>query len=313
MTAKKVSLVAGGAGFIGRRLCEKLLEQNRHVVCVDIFFSSRPSNLKTLKKNPNFSFIKRDVTKSIALNGKIDEIWNLASPASPIHYQKNPIFTITTNFLGAKNLLDLAVKKKAKFLQASTSEIYGDPLAHPQKETYWGNVNPIGPRSCYDEGKRAAESLCADYKRVAKLDVKIIRIFNTYGPGMLPNDGRVVSNFIIQALSGKPLTVYGNGTQTRSFCYVDDLVEGMIKMMAGSLFGPVNFGNPNERSILEIAKLIIKLTGSQSKIIFKPLPQDDPEKRKPDIALAESKLNWHPRTDLEAGLKKTIDFFRISL
>lgn len=310
MSSSKTALVAGGAGFIGSHLCERLLKENRQVICLDNLYSGRLENVKTLENNPRFTFVNFDVSLPLNFTEKIDEIYNLASPASPIHYQKDPIFTASTNFNGTKNLLDLAFKNQARFLQASTSEVYGDPLEHPQKETYWGNVNPIGPRSCYDEGKRIAETLCVDYRRLRNLDVKIIRIFNTYGPRMREDDGRVVSNFITQALCGENLTIYGDGSQTRSFQYVDDLIEGILAVMERDIETPINLGNPDEYQIEELAEKIIKLTSSKSKIVFRPLPSDDPTRRRPDIAKAKALLDWSPKISLEEGLLRTIDFFR---
>ncbi|MDD3687457.1 MAG: SDR family oxidoreductase [Bacteroidales bacterium] len=307
---KKI-LVTGGAGFIGSHLCERLLNEGNEVICLDNFFTGSKSNVVHLLDNPYFELIRHDVTMPFFI--EVDEIYNLACPASPIHYQYNPIKTIKTSVMGAVNMLGLAKRIKAKILQASTSEVYGDPTVHPQTETYWGNVNPIGSRSCYDEGKRCAESLFVNYHKQNDVKIKIIRIFNTYGPRMHPNDGRVVSNFIVQALSNKPITIYGDGKQTRSFQYVDDLVEGMIRMMATPLdvTGPVNIGNPGEFTMLELADKIIALTGSRSKIEFYPLPEDDPIQRKPDISLAKSVLNnWEPNVNLENGLIKTIEYFK---
>lgn len=302
-------LVAGGAGFIGSHLCKKLIEDNNEVICLDNLFTGSLANIKILQNNKNFKFIQHDVEEPIDL--QVDKIFNLACPASPPHYQYNPVKTIRTSVVGMANLLELAKKCNATILQASTSEIYGNPLEHPQKETYWGNVNPIGIRSCYDEGKRCAETLMSDYHRQYGIDTKIVRIFNTYGPNMHPNDGRVVSNFIIQALKNEDITIYGDGNQTRSFCYVDDLVNALIKMMNTPDFcGPVNIGNPSERTILQLAELIIQLTKSSSKIIHKPLPSDDPTRRKPDITLAKSKLDWEPTIDIEEGLIKTINYFK---
>ncbi len=303
-------LVTGGAGFIGSHLCQKLLNEGNEIVCVDNFFTGSKDNIKNLLNNPYFEFIRHDIC--FPLYVEVDEIYNLACPASPIHYQFDPVQTTKVNVLGSINMLGLAKRLKIKILQASTSEIYGNPLEHPQTEDYWGNVNTIGPRACYDEGKRCAETLFFDYHRQHKLDIKVVRIFNTYGPKMHPNDGRVVSNFIIQALNGQDITVYGDGSQTRSFCYVDDLVDGIFSMMnANSGFtGPVNLGNPVESTVLELAKLVIELTDSKSKIIFKDLPQDDPEKRKPDISLAKDKLDWQPSIGLEEGLLRTIHYFK---
>ena len=303
-------LVTGGAGFIGSHLCQKLLNEGNEIVCVDNFFTGSKDNIKNLLNNPYFEFIRHDIC--FPLYVEVDEIYNLACPASPIHYQFDPVQTTKVNVLGSINMLGLAKRLKIKILQASTSEIYGNPLEHPQTEDYWGNVNTIGPRACYDEGKRCAETLFFDYHRQHKLDIKVVRIFNTYGPRMHPNDGRVVSNFIVQALNGQDITVYGDGSQTRSFCYVDDLVEGIFRMMNANngFTGPVNLGNPVEFTVLELAKLIIELTDSRSKIIFKDLPQDDPEKRKPDISLAKDKLDWQPSIELEEGLLRTIHYFK---
>ena len=307
---KKI-LVTGGAGFIGSHLCARLLEEGNYVICLDNYFTGSVNNILHLEKNPYFELVRHDITSPYS--AEIDEIYNLACPASPVYYQVDPIQTVKTSVMGAINMLGLAKRKKAKILQASTSEVYGDPFEHPQTESYWGNVNPIGPRSCYDEGKRCAETLFMDYHRQNDVRVKIIRIFNTYGPCMSPNDGRVVSNFIVQALQNKDITIYGDGTQTRSFQYVDDLIEGMVRMMnTGDDFtGPVNIGNPGEFSMLELAELIIKLTGTKSKIVFRPLPGDDPKQRKPDISLAKEKLGgWEPNIALEDGLKETIKYFR---
>ncbi|TAJ15696.1 SDR family oxidoreductase [Marinilabiliaceae bacterium JC017] len=303
-------LVTGGAGFIGSHLCERLLNEGNEVICLDNYFTGSKRNIIHLLDNPYFELIRHDVTHSYFV--EVDEIYNLACPASPVHYQYNPIKTIKTSVMGAINMLGLAKRIKAKVLQASTSEVYGDPLVHPQQEDYWGNVNPIGIRSCYDEGKRCAESLFLNYHRQNDVRIKIIRIFNTYGPRMLPNDGRVVSNFIVQALKGKDITIFGDGTQTRSFQYVDDLLEGMIRTMnTGDNFtGPVNIGNPNEFSMLELASAILELTNSASKITFRPLPQDDPTQRQPDISLAKQELNnWEPKIQLKEGLTKTIEYF----
>lgn len=307
----KQILVTGGAGFIGSHLCARLLEEGNYVICLDNYFTGSVNNILHLEKNPYFELVRHDVTSPYS--AEIDEIYNLACPASPVYYQVDPIQTVKTSVMGAINMLGLAKRKKAKILQASTSEVYGDPFEHPQTESYWGNVNPIGPRSCYDEGKRCAETLFMDYHRQNDVRVKIIRIFNTYGPCMSPNDGRVVSNFIVQALQNKDITIYGDGTQTRSFQYVDDLIEGMVRMMnTGDDFtGPVNIGNPGEFSMLELAELIIKLTETKSKIVFRPLPGDDPKQRKPDISLAKEKLGgWEPNIALEDGLKETIKYFR---
>jgi len=304
---KKI-LITGGAGFIGSHLCERLLNEGNEVVCVDNFFTGSKENIVHLMENKYFELIRHDITHHLLL--EVDQIYNLACPASPVHYQYNPIKTIKTSVLGVTNMLGLAKRVKATILQASTSEVYGDPKEHPQKETYWGNVNPIGIRSCYDEGKRVAETLMMDYHRQNNVDIKIVRIFNTYGPKMAENDGRVVSNFIVQALKGEDITVYGDGSQTRSFCYVSDLVDGFIRMMNSKDFtGPVNLGNPVETPIIEFAERIIKLTGSKSKIIHMPLPQDDPTQRKPDITLATEKLGWKPEVQLEDGLIKTIEYF----
>ncbi len=306
----KQILVTGGAGFIGSHLCERLLKEGNSVICMDNYFTGKKKNVLHLLNNPYFELVRHDVTFPYYV--EVDEIYNLACPASPIHYQFDPVSTVKTSVIGAINMLGLAKRIKARILQASTSEIYGDPAVHPQEESYWGNVNPIGLRSCYDEGKRCAETLFMDYHRQNKVDIKIIRIFNTYGPNMRPDDGRVVSNFIVQALKGEDLTIYGDGTQTRSFQYVDDLVEGMIRMMATENFtGPVNLGNPGEFTMLELAEMIIRMTGSKSKITFMPLPSDDPKQRKPDISLAKKMLNgWEPKVKLEEGLKPTIEYFR---
>ncbi len=304
-------LVTGGAGFIGSHLCNSLLDLGHNVICLDNLFTGSEYNIHDLIENPNFEFVNHDIIKPY-YRQDIDEIYNLACPASPIHYQYNPIKTIKTCTIGVINMLGLAKKNNAKILQASTSEVYGDPKTHPQCENYNGNVNPIGPRSCYDEGKRCSETLFMDYHRNYKLSIKIVRIFNTYGPNMALNDGRVISNFILQAIRGKDLTVNGDGAQTRSFQYIDDLVEGMIKMMDTSddFIGPVNIGNPNEITINELAYKILKLTNSKSKIILNDLPQDDPKRRNPDISLANDKLNWIPLIDLEDGLYKTIEYFK---
>ena len=305
-------LVTGGAGFLGSHLCERLLAAGNEVICLDNFFTGRKKNVQHVLNNPNFDLIRHDITIPILL--EVDKIYHLACPASPIHYQYNAIKTIKTNVLGTINMLGIAKRAKARILFASTSEVYGDPAIHPQKEDYWGNVNTIGIRSCYDEGKRVAETLMMDYHRQNKVDIKIIRIFNTYGPRMLPDDGRVVSNFIIQALKGEDITVYGKGSQTRSFCYVDDLVEGMVRMMDSENFtGPVNLGNPEEYTILEFAQKIIAMTGSKSKIAYKPLPSDDPQQRQPDITLAGQKLGWKPVVSVTDGLTKTIEYFRKEL
>jgi len=304
-------IVTGGAGFIGSHLCEYLLKKGERVVCIDNLFTGQIRNVIKLKKNKNFRLIKHDVIHPLYFKQKVDQIYNLACPASPVHYQFNAIRTIKANILGTINILGLAKKHKARMLQASTSEVYGDPLESPQKESYYGNVNPIGLRSCYDEGKRCAETLMFDYRRQNKVDIKVVRIFNTYGPKMAKNDGRVISNFIMQALERKGITVYGDGTQTRSFCYISDMIEGIYKMMnCEDFIGPVNLGNPNESTMLELANKIIKLTASKSKIIFKKLPQDDPKQRRPDITLARKKLKWKPKVNLEEGLIKTIDYFK---
>jgi UDP-glucuronate decarboxylase len=303
-------LITGGAGFLGSHLCERLLNDDNDIVCLDNFYTGNKDSITPFLANPHFELIRHDIINPVYL--EVDEIYNLACPASPVHYQLNPIKTIKANVIGVINVLGIAKRAKAKILQASTSEVYGDPEMHPQNESYWGRVNPIGIRSCYDEGKRAAECLMMDYRRQNGVNTKIVRIFNTYGPRMAINDGRVVSNFIIQSLQGIDITVYGDGSHTRSFCYVDDMVEGLIRMMncADDFYGPVNLGNPEEFTILELARLIIKLTKSASKIIFQPLPMDDPTQRKPDIALAGNKLGWKPKVDLEKGLKSTIEYFR---
>ena len=306
---KKKILVTGGAGFIGSHLCKRLLDQNNEVLCLDNYFTGSKMNVLSMIENPMFELIRHDIVNPYI--AEVDEIYNLACPASPIHYQHNPIQTVKISVMGAINMLETAKATGAKILQASTSEVYGDPKIHPQVESYWGNVNPIGERSCYDEGKRCAETLFMDYHRQSNLKIKIIRIFNTYGPNMHPNDGRVVSNFIVQCLRNEDITIYGDGNQSRSFQYVDDLIDGMIKMMEtpNSFIGPVNIGNPNEFTILELAQTVIKLTNSQSKLIFKKLPMDDPQQRRPDISLAKDKLNWSPKIELEEGLIKTINYF----
>ena len=303
-------LITGGAGFLGSHLCDALIEKGHDILCVDNFFTGNKSNISHLLTNPNFTLIRHDVT--FPLYVEVDQIYNLACPASPIHYQFDPVQTTKTSVHGAINMLGLAKRLKARILQASTSEVYGDPEIHPQTEEYWGRVNPIGIRSCYDEGKRCAETLFFDYWRQHKLEIKVMRIFNTYGPRMHPNDGRVVSNFIVQALNNKPITIYGDGSQTRSFCYVDDLITGMIKLMEShkSITGPINMGNPSEFTMIELAELVIKLTSSRSKLKFKPLPEDDPKQRQPNISLAKSKLNWSPKVSLEEGLNKTITYFK---
>ncbi len=307
---QKRVLITGGAGFLGSHLCDRLTEDGHDVLCLDNFFTGAKRNISHLIGRPNFELIRHDLVHPIFL--EVDEIYNLACPASPIHYQYNPVKTVKTNVMGAINMLGVAKRVKAKILQASTSEVYGNPTVHPQNEDYWGNVNTIGPRSCYDEGKRCAETLFFDYHRQNRVNIRVVRIFNTYGPRMHPNDGRVVSNFIVQALTNQDITVYGDGSQTRSFCYVDDLIEGLIRMMNGpdDFVGPVNLGNPTEFTILDLAEKTIRLTGSKSKIIFKPLPQDDPLQRRPDITLAKEMLQWEPSIDVEKGLNKTIEYFR---
>jgi len=305
---KKTILVTGGAGFIGSHLCKRLLNENHMVICLDNLFTGTLKNIVELEKNNNFEFVNHDITKPY-YRDNIDEIYNLACPASPIHYQSNPIKTVKTCTIGVINMLGLAKKNNAKILQASTSEVYGDPEIHPQKEDYNGNVNTLGYRSCYDEGKRCAETLFMDYKREHNLNIRIVRIFNTYGPNMTKNDGRVVSNFILQALNGKDITVYGDGSQTRSFQFIDDLVNGLIKMMNGNSVGPINLGNPIELSMKDLAAMVIKLTNSSSNIIYNELPEDDPKRRRPDINLAKSILDWSPIIDLEIGLQKTINYF----
>ena len=304
-------LVTGGAGFVGSHLCKRLLDEGNEVICLDNYFTGSKSNILDLLNNPFFEIVRHDITEPYF--AEVDEIYNLACPASPVHYQYNPIKTIKTSVLGAINVLGLAKRVKARVLQASTSEVYGDPHVHPQSESYWGNVNPIGLSSCYDEGKRCAETLFVDYHLQNNVDIKIIRIFNTYGPNMNPNDGRVVSNFIVQALNGEDITIFGDGSQTRSFQYVDDLVEGMIRMMNSEkeFLGPVNLGNPNEFTMIELAEKILEFTRSKSKIIHMPLPQDDPKQRQPDISLAQEKLKgWKPNIELEEGLVKTIEYFK---
>ena len=303
-------LVTGGAGFLGSHLCERLLENGCDVICLDNFFTGSKANIRPMMGHPNFELLRHDIT--FPLYVEVDEIYNLACPASPIHYQFDPVQTTKTSVHGAINVLGLAKRLKAKVLQASTSEVYGDPQIHPQPESYWGHVNPVGIRSCYDEGKRCAETLFFDYYRQHKLNIKVARIFNTYGPNMHPYDGRVVSSFIVQALQDQSITVFGDGSQTRSFCYVDDLVEALVRLMNSpdDMTGPVNFGNPDEFSILELAEITIKLTNSRSKIIFKPLPQDDPLQRQPDISLAKKRLDWEPVVKLEDGLKQTIAYFK---
>ena len=309
MIRKKI-LVTGGAGFVGSHLCTRLLKEGNEVICLDNYFTGQKQNVIHLLDNPYFELIRHDVTAPFFV--EVDQIYNLACPASPVHYQYNPIKTMKTSVMGAINMLGLAKRVGAKILQASTSEVYGDPLVHPETESYWGHVNPIGERACYDEGKRSAETLFVNYHKQNKVDIKIIRIFNTYGPNMHPHDGRVVSNFIVQALQNQDITVYGEGNQTRSFQYVDDLVEGMIRLMNSrdGFTGPVNVGNPNEFTILELAQKVIKLTGSSSKIIYKPLPSDDPMQRQPDISLAKKELDWSPKVQLDEGLMHTINFFK---
>jgi UDP-glucuronate decarboxylase len=310
---RKRILVTGGAGFLGSHLCDRLLEQGHEVLCADNLYTGTKRNVDHLYDHPRFEFIRHDVT--FPLHVEVDAIYNLACPASPIHYQHDPVQTTKTSVLGALNMLGLAKRLRVPVLQASTSEVYGDPEVHPQTEAYWGRVNPIGIRSCYDEGKRCAETLFFDYRRQHALDIKVVRIFNTYGPRMHPNDGRVVSNFIMQALKGEAITIYGKGDQTRSFCYVDDLIDGMIRMMdtEDGFTGPVNLGNPEEFTILQLAELVLEMTGSRSKLAFKPLPEDDPVQRQPDISLARSRLAWQPTVTLRDGLKETISYFKTLL
>ena len=309
MTAgKKIVLVTGGAGFIGSHLCEKLLSKGCEVLCLDNFHTGNKENVKHLLQNPDFELLRYDVSDPINL--EVDEIYNLACPASPVHYQSDPIKTVITNVQGSVNMLNLARRNKAKILQASTSEVYGDPDVHPQVESYWGNVNPTGPRSCYDEGKRCAETLFFDYHREYGVDIRVARIFNTYGAKMCPNDGRVVSNFVVQALGGEPITVYGTGNQTRSFCYVSDMVNGLIKLMDSDITGPINIGNPTEITVSKLAEIISQKTGTKSEVIYKELPEDDPRRRMPDITLAKEVLNWEPKVKLEEGLDKTIKYFK---
>ncbi len=309
MSKKQIrNIVTGGAGFLGSHLIDRLINNGEEVICLDNFFTGHKSNICHLFGNPKFEFIRHDITEPILLEA--DRIWHLACPASPIHYQYNPIKTSKTSFLGSLNMLGLAKRLNARIFLASTSEIYGDPLEHPQNEKYRGNVNPIGPRSCYDEGKRIAETLFFDYKRMHNTDIRVTRIFNTYGPRMLPNDGRVVSNFINQALNGRDLTIYGDGRQTRSFCYVSDLIDGFIKLMNSNLSGPVNLGNPNEMSIIELGKKIINKINPELKIVFKEVPEDDPSRRKPDISLASKNLDWNAKIQIDDGLDKTIKFFK---
>ncbi len=304
------ALVTGGAGFLGSHLCERLLKDGKDVICLDNFFTGQKQNIANLMGNPFFEVVRHDVTFPYYV--EVDEIYNLACPASPVHYQFDPVQTTKTSVHGAINMLGLAKRTRARILQASTSEVYGDPEVHPQREDYWGRVNTIGIRSCYDEGKRCAETLFFDYWRQHQVDIKVVRIFNTYGPRMHPNDGRVVSNFIVQALEGRDITIYGDGSQTRSFCFADDLIEGFIKMMntEKGYPGPVNIGNPGEFTMLELAEMVLKLTASKSKLVFQPLPQDDPKQRRPDITLAKEKLGWEPTIPLEEGLKRTIDYFK---
>lgn len=306
-------LVSGGAGFIGSHLCTRLIEEGNYVICLDNFFTGRKANVEHLLGNRNFDLVEHDVINPFWTD--VEEVYNLACPASPIHYQYDPIKTNKTAMFGTYHMLGLAKRNRAKMLQASTSEVYGDPISHPQREPDWGNVNPIGIRSCYDEGKRCAETLCMDYYRQHGVQVKIIRIFNTYGPKMLPDDGRVISNFVVQALKGEDITIYGDGQQTRSFQYVDDLIEGMMRMMRteNGFTGPVNIGNPREFTMLQLAELVLKQTGSKSKLVFKPLPHDDPRQRRPDITLAQSKLDWQPTVPLEDGLLKVIEYFKSKL
>jgi UDP-glucuronate decarboxylase len=308
VNSKRV-LVTGGAGFLGSHLCERLLAQGDEVLCLDNFFTGRRANVAHLMDNPRFELMRHDVT--FPLYVEVDEIYNLACPASPVHYQFDPVQTTKTSVHGAINMLGLAKRTRAKIFQASTSEVYGDPAIHPQTEAYWGNVNPIGPRSCYDEGKRCAETLFFDYHRQHKLRIKVARIFNTYGPHMHPGDGRVVSNFIVQALKGEPITIYGDGSQTRSFCYVDDLIEGFLRLMAtgDDVTGPINLGNPAEFTMLELAELVTEITGSRSKLVHMPLPQDDPKQRQPDISLAARHLDWAPKVPLREGIKATVAYF----
>jgi len=310
VTNRKRVLVTGGAGFLGSHLCERMLSDGNEVLCVDNFYSGTKDNIAHLMLNPHFELLRHDVC--FPLHVEVDEIYNLACPASPVHYQRDPVQTTKTSVLGAMNMLGLAKRTGAKILQASTSEVYGDPEVHPQKESYWGHVNTIGIRSCYDEGKRCAETLFFDYKRQHEVDIKVVRIFNTYGPRMHPNDGRVVSNFIVQALRNEDITIYGDGSQTRSFCYADDLIDGFVRMMASDkgVTGPINIGNPGEFSMIELAQAILTQVGGTSKLVFKPLPQDDPRQRRPDITLAKQHLNWEPRVNLNVGLEKTIAYFR---
>jgi len=309
MHLRKRCAVTGGAGFLGSHLCERLLNEQQDVLCIDNLYTGSKRNIVNLLGNPYFELLRHDITYPLYI--EVDEIYNLACPASPIHYQNDPVQTTKVNVHGSINMLGLAKRLKIRIMQASTSEVYGNPFEHPQKETYWGNVNPIGPRSCYDEGKRCAETLFFDYHRQHGLDIKVARIFNTYGPRMHPNDGRVVSNFIVQALTGQPITIYGNGKQTRSFCYVDDLIEGFMRLMntPKGFTGPVNLGNPVEFSIMDLADMVMEMTASKSELVRKPLPQDDPVMRKPDISIAQEKLGWQPKVPLREGLRKTIDYF----
>jgi UDP-glucuronate decarboxylase len=307
--ARKTILVTGGAGFLGSHLCDRLIERGHDVICADNLFTGAKRNIEHLLNHPRFEFLRHDVTFPLYL--EVDEIYNLACPASPVHYQHDPVQTTKTSVHGAINMLGLAKRLKCKIFQASTSEVYGDPAEHPQRESYWGHVNPIGPRSCYDEGKRCAETLFFDYHRQHKLEIKVARIFNTYGPRMHPNDGRVVSNFVVQCLKGAPITIYGDGSQTRSFCYADDLIEGFLRLMAtpAEVTGPINLGNPGEFTIRQLAELTVEMTGSKSKLTFVDLPQDDPKQRRPDITLARAHLGWEPKIPLQAGLAKTIAYF----
>ncbi len=304
---RKRILITGGAGFLGSHLCDKLIE-SADIICLDSFFTGTKSNVAHLLSSPHFELIRHDIVRPILL--EVDQVYNFASPASPVHYQYNPIKTVKTNVIGTMNMLGLARRVRARILQASTSEVYGDPIEHPQKETYWGNVNPIGIRSCYDEGKRVAETLMMDYHRQNRVDIRIVRIFNTYGPRMAVNDGRVVSNFVLQALRNEPITLFGEGLQTRSFCYVSDLLEGIVRLMnTDGLTGPVNIGNPAEMTVRELAELIIEMTGSRSPLVHRDLPSDDPTQRRPDITLAKEKLDWEPKVTLREGLARTIDYF----
>ena len=311
----KTILITGGSGFLGSHLCKKMLDEGNNVVCLDNLETGSLENIKSLNNNKNFSFINKDIISKIDLKQDIDEIYNLACPASPINYQKDPVKTNKTSVLGVLNILDFALLKNAKIFHASTSEVYGNPSMHPQEESYWGNVNPIGPRACYDEGKRCAETFCFDYQRQYGSKIKVVRIFNTYGPNMQANDGRVVSNFIVQALKDDPITIYGKGNQTRSFCYVDDLINSFLAMMNSrdDFYGPVNIGNPVEFSMLELANEVLSVTKSSSEIIFKPLPQDDPEQRRPDISLAKKEFNWEPEVPLREGLIRTVEYFKKNL